>query len=860
MHNDIKHGGDWAGLANQANCATEEIIDLSVNLNPLGPPLGAFENYFKSFELLQRYPEPRAASLTALLAKIFERAQNEIVAGNGSNELINLLPLALKPKRALMVTPCYQEYARACAVANVPVEHFALNKKQNFALDTTALAAKLKPHDLVMLGAPNNPAGHLPNSADLINLAQTNPQCIFFIDEAFMDFTEAESQEPYALIKATLPNLIVSRSFTKIFALPGLRMGAMCGSVHLMDKLRDLQGIWTMSTPAIEMARFLLAQTLAQATQAENYMAKSRQLTQSLREKLSAMLGGFKELKVYPAAANYILVETRRPDLGAALLSKHKIALRDCANYDGLGPGFWRIAVCNEEKQAQLQIALQAVLCGKPPIKPKRPTPALMIQGTCSNAGKSVLTAAFCRVLLQNGVKVAPFKAQNMALNSFVTHNGLEIGRAQAFQAQACRIDPDVRMNPVLLKPNSDTGSQVVLCGKPQGNLTACDFHQTRARFWSAVKKSYDSLAAEYDVIVLEGAGSPAEINLKQNDIVNMNMAAHAQAKVLLAGDIDRGGVYASFAGSYVTFTSKERELLQGFIINKFRGDASLLDGAHAYIKNLTGKPVWGVLDYLQDLRLPEEDSVSCGLVHDAPKTADALDCALVILPHIANFTDFDPLMREPDLKLRKVRNVKELGTPDIIIVPGTKNTLEDMLWLKARGLDAAIKSAHAAKTYIIGICGGLQLLGREICDPYAVESTAGTAMGLGLLPLATVIQRAKTVRQSTVTIPGSRTRLKGYEIHHGITAFPENLPLQKDADGNPLGVETADIFATYLHGVFDDDAFRRAFINQIRKRKGLPPLTGITAVYETESSLNRLANHLRERVDMRAIYKMLNL
>lgn len=849
MQNDILHGGNLARLSALANCKPGDILDLSVNLNPLGPPAGTFENYFKSYDALHQYPEPRAESLVALLSIIYKRPCAQIIAGNGSNELIRLLPQALKPQRAVIVTPGYQEYAHACKAADIPTICFMLEKGHDFTLDCAKLATQLQTGDLIMLGVPNNPGGQMPNRTALLELIAAHPACIFMLDEAFIDFAGPE----FSFIDAKLPNLIISRSFTKFYALPGLRMGAMFGPEALMDKIRALQGIWTMSVPAINMAKFLLSLP-------ENYARESRELTDRLREDLCKGLQTLPGLKMYPSTANYVLVETAKPNLVRELVTRHKIAVRDCANYDGLDNHFIRIAVCKRDDQTRLLEALTDLLETWPRPR-KHLTPALMLQGTCSNAGKSVLTAAFCRILLQDGFSVAPFKAQNMALNSYVTHDGLEIGRAQAFQAEACRLDPDVRMNPVLLKPNSDTGSQVILRGKPLGNLHARDFRQTRARYWETVKECYNSLAVDYKVIVLEGAGSPAEINLKQNDIVNMNMAAYAKAKVLLTGDIDRGGVYASFAGTYATFTIKERELLAGFVVNKFRGDSSLLREAHTYIENLTGKPVLGVLDYLKDLRLPEEDSVSHGLLYKQAKPGPTLDAALIILPHIANFTDFDPLLLEPDLNIRKVRKVRELGAPDIIILPGTKNTMNDMVWLQERGLDKAIRHAHANGAWLLAICGGLQMLGRTISDPHGIESGLGAIAGLDLLPLNTIMEHTKILCQSKAIRQKDNSALWGYEIHHGQTKFDgHGYTMQIRDDGVPLGMEGQRIFASYLHGVFDDDVFRRRFINEIRKGMGWPELNGITAVYDTEESLNRLAAHVRERIDMNNIYRLLNL
>ena len=767
MNPDIQHGGDLAELARRANCAPAELADFSVNLNPAGPPPGAFECYFRSFDLLNRYPEPHAESLVRLIAAKLDRPAAEVIAGNGSNELLGLAPEAFAPPRALVVTPGYLEYARACEKAHVPAEELRLTRADGFRLDPARLAAAVRTGDLVLLGNPNNPTGRLTPRAGLLPVIEANPQALFLIDEAFIDFVP----ETESLAAVRLPNLLVSRSLTGI-------------AVHLSD-------------------------------------------------------------------ANFLLLETDRPGLAERLLREHRIAVRCCANYPGLGPEYVRVAVRPEKEQDRLLNALAP----KTFALPRRRTPALMLQGTCSNAGKSILTAAFCRILLQDGRRVAPFKAQNMALNSYVTPDGGEIGRAQAVQAEACRLDPDVRMNPILLKPESDLGSQVIVKGRAIGHMKVREYYANKPRLWETVKSCYDSLAAEYDAIVLEGAGSPGEVNLKANDIVNMNMAAHAGAKVLLAGDIDRGGVYASFLGTYATLTPAERELLAGFAVNKFRGDPSLLADAHSYLERATGKPVLGVVDWQPDLGLPEEDSVNFSFIRPAPKHDRTLDLALIQLGHIANFTDFVPFELEPDVTVRKIRHASELGEPDILVLPGSKSVAADLAMLDREGFRPLIRELVARGCHFVGICGGLQLAGREFLDPEKVESEVTRAEPLGLLDLVTVMRPAKRL---------CRTRageFSGYEIHHGETGSRDPaVTVRRAPDGSAIGFEKGRIFTSYLHGVFDDDAFRRRFLDRVRLGRGWRPLGGVTARYGTEEALNRLADHVRSRFDMKYIYQQMGL
>ncbi len=489
-------------------------------------------------------------------------------------------------------------------------------------------------------------------------------------------------------------------------------------------------------------------------------------------------------------------------------------------------------------------------------------TPALMFQGTCSNAGKSVLTAALCRILLQDGFKVAPFKAQNMSLNSFVTRDGLEMGRAQVVQAQAARLDPDVRMNPILLKPSSDVGSQVIVNGKPVGNMTVGDYLRYKPRAFAAARAAYDSLAAEHDVVVLEGAGSPGEVNLKHHDIVNMAMARYAAAPVLLVGDIDRGGVFASFVGTVEVLDEWERELIAGYVVNRFRGDKSLLADAFTYMREKTGKPVLGTVDFLKGLGLPEEDSVSFkgGLFDSPPPAGDHVVVAMVDLPHVSNFTDVEPFLAEPDVHLVVVRRPSELAGVDAVLLPGSKNVISDLIWLRDSGMGEAIRQlAAAGRAEIVGICGGFQMLGRQVADPYHIESAGETLAALGLLDMETVLEREKTLTRQNGTHLASGLAVHGYEIHHGQSRGEVTPPLRW-GNGEPAGAGAERLWGSYLHGIFDADAFRRWFIDRLRERQGLAPVGRVLAPYDLEPAFDRLAEAVRSSLDMDAVYRLLGL
>ncbi len=490
-------------------------------------------------------------------------------------------------------------------------------------------------------------------------------------------------------------------------------------------------------------------------------------------------------------------------------------------------------------------------------------TPALMFQGTCSNAGKSILTAAFCRILLQDGLAVAPFKAQNMSLNSYVTHGGEEMGRAQVVQAQAARLDPDVRMNPVLLKPSSDTGSQVIVMGKPVANMSVGAYLRYKPEVFAKVQDAYDSLAAEYQVIIMEGAGSPAEVNLKHHDIVNMPMARYAKAKVLLVGDIDRGGVFASFVGTMEILDEWERDLLAGFVVNRFRGKKSLLDDALTYMEDKTGKPVLGVVDYLANLGLPEEDSVSFknGFFERESQGRADIDLALIDLPHISNFTDFEPFLAEPDVRIRLVKKAEDLGRPHAILLPGSKNVVADLRYLLESGLAEGIRHLSAQGVEVVGVCGGFQILGRHLADPHHIESAGESLAGLGLLDIDTVLEEEKTLTLKSGVHLVSGCQVRGYEIHHGISASTSQplLSLSGDEDSGVVSASGL-VWGSYLHGIFDSDSFRRWFIDRLRSRSGLAPLGQIQACYDLEPAFDRLAAAVRAQMDMDKVYALLGL
>ena len=832
-----------------------------------------------------------------------------------------------------VVEPAFSEYAIACRLAGIkaiPVWGGIIEKNQCVPTTDTGKDEAVPTRDLldaltdapegsaVFLANPGNPSGLFRTPEECLRLMSSRSDLLWIIDEAFVEYAGTETE---ASVLQRLPkNGIVLRSLTKFHAVPGVRLGYLAADAELAQAIRDELPAWSVNAFALAAAQAVFADT-------SDFAAQARAENAERRADLAAALSSLPGIEVYPSAANYVLF--RWPgaprNLLGILLKRFGIAVRDCSNYHGLKDGSWfRAAVRFPEDHRRLAEALSAIretthgvsssplpetpaspesgnkdsinikvlgrggmgawgkggespspegfLLPSPGIsrRPPRHTPALMLQGTSSNAGKSILAAAYCRIFRQDGYSVAPFKAQNMSLNSGVTAAGDEMGRAQIVQAQAALVDPDARMNPILLKPHSDTGSQVVVLGQPIGHMGVLDYFKKKKELWKTVTEAYDSLAADHDVMVLEGAGSPGEINLKEHDVVNMRMAEHARASVLLVGDIDRGGVYASFLGTWMTFTDAERRLLTGYIVNRFRGDASLLGPAHEYMLDHTGIPVLGTIPYIRDLNIPEEDMAgfSWGHTDCGGKKAGTLDIAVVMLRHVSNYTDFAPLAAEPDIRLRPVRRAEEWGDPDVVMLPGSKSVVPDLDDLRRSGLADNILGHAERGKWIFGICGGLQILGRAILDPHGIESAAPEVPGLGLMDLRSTFAADKTL----VRVARAETPLGvpsgGYEIHHGLTDHgPSALPLFLRADRaypseaeRICGYVSGRRWATYLHGVFDDDTFRRTWIDHVRTDLGLTPQRRCLASYDLEKALDRLADVVRANSDMETIYRSMGL
>lgn len=502
----------------------------------------------------------------------------------------------------------------------------------------------------------------------------------------------------------------------------------------------------------------------------------------------------------------------------------------------------------------------------------------IMVQGTMSNAGKSLIVAGLCRIFKQDGYRVAPFKSQNMALNSFITKEGLEMGRAQVMQAEAAGVEPVAAMNPILLKPTTHVGSQVIVNGEVLGNMSARDYFAYKKQLIPEIKKAFRELEKDNDIIVIEGAGSPAEINLRENDIVNMGLAELLDAPVLLVGDIDRGGVFAQLLGTLMLLEKTEKERVKGLIINKFRGDKTILDPGVVMLEERGHVPVMGVVPYME-LSIDDEDSLSSRFDR---REEGLIDIAVIRYPRISNFTDLSVLEQIGQVSVRYVDSVRDLHHPDMIVLPGSKNTMADLKWMRENGLEALIKK-KAQDTIVFGICGGYQMLGETISDPYQVEN-GGSMKGMGLLPAATELKQEKTRTQVTGTfgeISGALSGLsgksvRGYEIHMGSTVDSENVRqpesrsdekgyvcrIQNEADGSVKydGIFSGNVYGTYVHGIFDEGTLAETLVGILAARKGVVLDTGQMISYGQfkQMQYDKLADGVRKSMDMEAVYAML--
>ena len=836
----LVHGGDWAGYRAQYG---QDALDFSANVSPLGLPEGVAKAITAALATADRYPDPLCRALRAKLAVHETVPAEHILCGNGAADLIFRLVWAAKPRTALLPAPTFAEYAAALETAGCTVRRHFLREIEDFAVTEAFISAVDEDTDMVFLCQPNNPTGQLTPLALVEALLHRCEACgaLLVVDECFLDFLP-QSEVLSAKKLLASPNLIILKAFTKLYGMAGVRLGyCLCSNTALLEKMRAAVGSFQPCTGggAGGAGRDRLCSPGARID------CRAASCFAGRAARTGAAGAGWKcELSAVPSAGN-----TGRCPAAA----RHRAAqLRQL-------PRTGRQLVPHRRAHRAGKPAAFKNLTGGACMSRAK---CIMVQGTMSGAGKSLLCTALCRIFAQDGYRVAPFKSQNMALNSFVTRDGLEMGRAQVVQAQAAGMEPDVRMNPILLKPSSDVGSQVIVNGEVRGQMPAAAYFKLKKSLIPDILAAYDSLAEEVDIIVIEGAGSPAEINLKADDIVNMGLAELVDAPVLLAGDIDRGGVFAQLYGTVELLEPAERARIKGLIINKFRGDAAILKPGLTMLEEKTHLPVLGVVPYLR-VDIEDEDSLSSRL--ESSTAVKPLDAAILRLPHISNFTDFMPLEQHPLLSVRYVQSPRQLGAPDVVILPGTKNTIDDLLWLRQCGLEATVQKLATSGTPVLGVCGGYQMLGETLADPEGTESgRSQTVRGLGLLPIQTVFTDAKHRTQDTATVTAPQLAgavLTGYQIHTGRTAV-QGVPFCRLADGSAEGCVKDNVAGTYLHGLFDTGELTEKLVQLLCSRKDISPASAplLSMAEYRQQQFDLLADGVRRALDMNALYAAMGL
>ena len=869
MKSPIPHGGNPNAVRRRLGLGDLPLVDFSASLNPSGPSPRVIEAARKAIDGVGRYPEPDCPRLVARLAEKHGVPEDRIVVGAGTTELIGLIGQCLRevlalhaeeigdPKMTLshLVEPTYGEYRRASVLNLIRTEIWSkhvLGWEQDFLPRSAS--------GIFWTGHPNNPTGRAWDREGLLKLVDDTQGLLVVVDEAFLPFLADESDRTVTGDVVGRANLLVLRSLTKIHAIPGLRVGYAVTSADMVMRLRQFQNPWTVSAPAEAAALAALddAEEGRHAVVADRPRsglqpprrplgyprpppglagegtarvgAPLAELPAGERDRYGLVVDRPARSPRPPGPPRARVLRLRRPGAGVA-------AHRPGPTRRHARPPADRPAISRGERPPPVRPAGVARLGAAELSRPT--TPSLMVLGTASHVGKSLLSAAFCRLFAEEGRRVAPFKAQNMALNSFVTPEGGEIGRAQVAQAEASGIEPHVDMNPILLKPMGGV-SQVVLEGAPIGLMSARDYYAAKDRLWPRVTAAYDRLAGRSDLVVLEGAGSPVEINLAEHDLTNFRMARHAKAAVVVVADIERGGVFAQLVGTWELMEPEDRPSVVGWIINKFRGDASLLDSGLDYLRRRTGVPVLGVLPHRPDLQVDQEDSLGIDETAsddvESESGPDSILVAVARLPGLSNFTDFAPLARFPGVRLKYVESPKDLDGADLVVLPGTKTTVRDLDWLRRSGLAAPIVDGgnDPDGPTILGICGGFQMLGRRIDDPLGVESDRPSVEGLGLLDVTTEFAAEKARHRVRGASRPDGQPVVGYEIHMGRTdrgpGVPHWLDLIRQRDGEAVadGAVSADgrVFGTYVHGLFDSFPFAAAFVDRcLRRRRGLGPI-----------------------------------
>lgn len=798
------HGDGVTALEERLGLRRGEMLDLSASMNPVAPDFRYILE--PGFATLGRYPD--LAEAEDCLAGVLEVDPRRLVLCNGGSEAIQLVSLLVHTGRVR--EPDFGLYNRHISTYDPKGPWWASN--------------------------PNNPTGVLLEESE-------RP---FVVDEAYYQMATGRWTR-----RDFEHGSFVVGSLTKLFSLPGLRMGYIVApTVDQALKLKSRQAHWPLNSMASSCLKGLLEVI---------DLAGTKSSIASLREELKSLLyaRGYEPQR---SDANYLYV----PSAGELFekLLMHKIVTRDTSSF-GMAGGV-RIAVPSEVGLERIKDALAP----RRPLGRKRDSfrGSLMVVGTSSDSGKSTIVTAFCRILSDRGISVAPFKSQNMALNSAVTPSGHEIGRAQARQALAARVAAEVAMNPILLKPTSSTSSQVVVNGVPVENLSAREYQKRKSELIEVALSAYRDLRSRFEVIVLEGAGSPAEINLLDNDIVNLGLARRTGSRALLVGDIERGGVFASLYGTLRILDDGLSSLIEGFVINKISGDASLLETGIKRLEELTLRRVFGVVPLLDRDFVDNEDSLGLlGYGDRQHKLEGALDVVVIALPKISNYTDFDPLLYEPSCSVRLVRSPSQLGDPDMVIVPGSKSTVSDLAWLRSSGFERAMRRLIDRGTTLLGVCGGYQMIGRDIEDHF--ESGAGLVEGLGLLDASTRFLGSKvTLCRTGVCEYFGDVAVDGYQIHQGrvLSHEPTALfhldPPVREIEGVACSDgavdKTGQVYGTTLHAIFENDGFRVSFLRQVALRRGKYFDSSLRFRELRENQIDELARVIEHNIDVDAVLR----
>jgi adenosylcobyric acid synthase len=841
------HGGRW----NEARTkfGRDQFTDFSVNTNAFWHP-PALPHAVPAREAMIRYAEADAATITTLIASI-HNIQNEcILATAGAIEALYLATRLFSGKSAAIFHPSFADYQRACVAAGLTVKSIPLFPKRPPFLSVVEALADIA---VVVLGHPNNPNGLLfQDLTELIEHPRLS-KVSWIIDEAFIEFTPSHEKNSLIGKLGIYPNVLLLRALTKSWSIPGLRLGFVATTnQEWLQTLKALQPPWSIHGITELWAKENLNRT--------NYLAMLSSLRDlpSAREHFIQGVQSIKGLIPYPSDSNFFLIECTEQNAErlAASLGHSGFLVRVCHGFDGLdAKSYLRTAVRTRSENDELLRVLSDLTNTKPTKRQKhfpKSMRAISVLGTSSNSGKSWFATALCAWLRRRGLRVAPFKAQNMSNNSAVAIDGGEIGRAQAVQAEACGMAPSVRMNPILLKPSGASGSQLVRLGRAEGHIKAADYYKHIETLWPTVTESLAYWQDHCDVLVLEGAGSPVELNLMQRDLVNFRPVRHLDSRWLLVADIERGGVFAQAAGTWSLTPPEDQARCLGLVVNKFRGDLSLFSNAGDYFSSHFGAPMLGTLPFAERLQPENEDSLSIDPVPLKLGTA----IHWIRLPHTSNNQDAHPWLLDEGVHVHWTSDPNELETACVIVLPGSKNTISDLRWLKSSGMFTAILQAQQKGALIIGICGGYQMLGQNVSDPDGLAGDPGEEAGLCFLPMATWFSKDKEVRNVEAIFQGERWN--AYEIHMGrtqLTAHSEPLLQISDSTGpRDEGARHAKVWGTYLHGFFESREVRRE-IGQLACIQG-HQVSLVHFRQQRERLYNDMADLLDEHLNMEDIWR----